>query len=151
MLKKKIIKEKKSCEVCSKNFTPRNKLNIYCNSKCRFIGKTHKNPLKYMILHKKSQAKKMGIEFNLEEKDLVLPEFCPILGIPLYKSYGTITNNSYSIDRIDPSKGYVRGNVQVISARANTIKNNGTPEELRKIADWMERAKIWENNDDKNL
>lgn len=42
--------------------------------------------------------------------------------------------NAASLDRIDNSKGYVRGNVMVISLRANAIKNNATAEELTAVA-----------------
>lgn len=44
--------------------------------------------------------------------------------------------DSPSIDRIIPALGYVKGNVIVVSQRANTIKNNATPEELRRVADF---------------
>jgi hypothetical protein len=44
------------------------------------------------------------------------------------------------LDRIDNNEGYVKGNVAVISFRANTLKNNATAEELRAIADYMDEA-----------
>lgn len=48
---------------------------------------------------------------------------------------GVKQDDSYSLDRIDSSKGYIKGNVWVISLRANRIKNDSTPDELRLIAD----------------
>jgi hypothetical protein len=42
------------------------------------------------------------------------------------------------LDRIIPEEGYVAGNVNVVSYRANRIKNDGTAEEHLKIADWMD-------------
>lgn len=68
---------------------------------------------------------------------MVVPTHCPILGIPicvLSKSH----DHSATIDRVDNSRGYIRGNVAVISMRANQIKGNGTSEELRKVAQFME-------------
>ena len=44
-----------------------------------------------------------------------------------------------SLDRINPKLGYVKGNVQVISWRANNIKRDATAEELRLVADFVAR------------
>jgi len=52
---------------------------------------------------------------------------------------GSFHDNSPSIDRMIPAKGYVKGNVQIISYRANRLKAHGSLEDLRKIVAWMER------------
>lgn len=81
--------------------------------------------------------------FDLVPEDILpLPSVCPILGIPLELGASPNHQNNYSIDRFDPSRGYVRGNVTVVSYRANMLKNNGTEEEHRRIADWMSRRSI---------
>jgi hypothetical protein len=69
---------------------------------------------------------------------LDLPDTCPVLGIPLDYSFGKVVRNenSPSIDQIKPGEGYQKENMIVISWRANRIKNDGTPEEHRKIADF---------------
>jgi hypothetical protein len=59
---------------------------------------------------------------------------------------GVKQDNSYSLDRIDSSKGYVKGNIWVISLRANRIKNDSTPQELRLIADKVEERLLQSNN-----
>lgn len=66
----------------------------------------------------------------------MIPLHCPVLGLPLYRNSGGAAQgpNSPSLDRIDPALGYVRGNVKVISSRANSIKSNATPEELLRVA-----------------
>jgi hypothetical protein len=90
------------------------------------------------------------MEFTLELDDIVVPELCPCLGIPIQRKIERpgnlskedrdsgikyrLNDNSASLDRIDSSKDYIKGNVWVISARANRIKNNSTPDELVKIA-----------------
>lgn len=82
-----------------------------------------------------------GVPFNLTAEDLVIPARCPILGIPIaVQQLGKRQphDNSLSLDRIIPELGYVKGNVAVISQRANRIKNDGTAAELRAIAEWME-------------
>lgn len=92
---------------------------------------------KQLLAVKKAQAKKLGLEFNLSEGDLVYPETCPVLGIPLEHGEGVLWDNSPTIDRIDPKQGYVKGNVQVISLLANRMKNSATPEQLLAFASWV--------------
>jgi len=43
-----------------------------------------------------------------------------------------------TVDRIDSSKPYEIGNIAIISWKANIIKNSGTAEEHRRIADWID-------------
>jgi hypothetical protein len=86
----------------------------------------------------RSRAKRLGLPFDLTEKDIVVPDVCPVLGIPLAVQEGRSTPNSPSLDRIIPSLGYVRGNVVVVSHRANTIKSDACVEELRRVLDFYE-------------
>ena len=89
------------------------------------------NSLKLCLLRAaKQRARIKGLDFNIDITDINLPNKCPLLDIPLNSFYGKATDNSYSIDRIDSSKGYVKGNVWVTSKRANTLKGNATLEEL---------------------
>lgn len=99
-----------------------------------------KSPAAYLYRIAKHRAKKKGIEFSIEVGDIVLPTHCPILGIELtMHSDGTTggKNNSYSLDRIDTTQGYVKGNVHVISFLANSMKRNATPRELLCFASWI--------------
>ena len=48
--------------------------------------------------------------------------------------------NSPSLDRIDPTKGYVKGNVWIISHKANVFKSYATHEELKILTDAVGRA-----------
>lgn len=88
-----------------------------------------------MIRHAKRRATIKGLPFNLTESDIVIPTFCPALGLPLVKNFGGTTgsDNSPSLDRIVAHRGYVRGNVIVISYKANRIKSNATPAELAAV------------------
>jgi hypothetical protein len=56
-----------------------------------------------------------------------------ILGIPLVMGDKYAHDNSPSLDRIIPELGYVKGNIMVISHKANTIKSNANIEELEKV------------------
>jgi hypothetical protein len=89
-----------------------------------------------MLTRAKSRAKQNNIPFNLELTDIVIPETCPLLGIPIEiqpkKGYHP---NSPSLDKIIPEKGYIKGNVWVISNRANTLKNDATLQELELLVE----------------
>lgn len=79
----------------------------------------------------RQNSKKQGLDFNIEKSDIIIPTHCPYLGVKLsFNKKDGLLDHYYSIDRIDSSKGYVKGNVQVISRLANTIKNNTTIDQL---------------------
>lgn len=90
---------------------------------------TKKNETR-LLNYARRNAKRRGEECGLELKDIVIPEFCPVLGIKLEPGSHTHQDCSPSVDRIDSTKGYTKDNVWIISARANRIKNNATIEEL---------------------
>lgn len=88
-----------------------------------------KVPIEYRIYHRaKARAKKKGLEFNIEISDILIPIICPILLTPI---------DTPSIDRINSNKGYIKGNIQIISNRANMLKNNATIEELELIVKFL--------------
>jgi hypothetical protein len=96
------------------------------------------NPAKYLLQMKRGNK---GIwEFSIDESDLLpLPKRCPVLGIELNYTVrtGGPEDNSPSIDRFNNSLGYVRGNVRVISNRANRLKSDGTAEEHEAVFLYM--------------
>jgi len=104
---------------------------------------------RWLLERIRAKCKKQNIPFNLTIEDLVIPDVCPVLGIPLkfgVKGYafrdrrGVQTpDDSPSADRIDPDGGYVKGNVVIVSYRANLIKTNATVDELVKIADYYSK------------
>lgn len=97
------------------------------------------NPLRVMLSNAKLRAKKYNREFSITLSDLVLPETCPILGIPLEFSLDRAKANSPTLDRIDNTKGYIPGNVWIISRRANMMKNDASTDELLVFAEWVTR------------
>jgi hypothetical protein len=84
----------------------------------------------------KDRAKNKKVSFDLDTQDIIPPPCCPVFGFPLVRNTRT-EFNSPSVDRIDPTKGYVKGNVQVISQLANAMKQDATPEQLLMFADWV--------------
>lgn len=86
----------------------------------------------YIIRNIKGNAKRRDIEFNITYKDFTLPEYCPLLNLRLkYRGEdGFNDNDRATLDRIDNTKGYIPGNVWILSRLANTMKNEATNEQL---------------------
>lgn len=91
------------------------------------------NAVKLILHGARVRAKKDGCPCIVTEVDIVIPEFCPVFGVRLQRGVKRRTDASPSLDKIVPERGYVPGNVWVISWRANRIKNNATLEELRML------------------
>lgn len=93
---------------------------------------------RYLLCLCKARAKRLGIPFNITEDDLKIPSVCPALGIPLVNFTGRgPRDGSATVDRINPSRGYVKGNVAVISNLANRIKNNANATDILKVGRWL--------------
>ena len=94
---------------------------------------TEEQYLKEMLRHAKNRADKSNIPFNITLDDLIIPEKCPILETPLNWRESIRwehPENVPSLDKIIPEKGYVKGNVCIISMMANTMKQNASFEQL---------------------
>lgn len=90
------------------------------------------NKLTYLVAQARWRAEKEGIPFDISISDLLpLPTHCKYLGIELTSKHrhGRLDTNM-SLDKIEPNKGYVKGNVQIISEKANRMKNDATLPEL---------------------
>jgi hypothetical protein len=118
----------------SKIYYDNNKQEISIRARTRNI----KHKEKVILIKAKQRAKERHMEFNLTIDDIIIPEICPVLGIPIYRDLNKLNDNSPTLDRIDNTKGYVKGNVCVISHRANQIKSNGTVEEHKKVIQYIE-------------
>ena len=81
----------------------------------------------------RKRARDLGLPIDIELSDIVIPERCPLLDIPIFPSKGRWTANSPTLDRIVPAKGYVRGNIMVVSHRANATKRDASFEEFERI------------------
>jgi hypothetical protein len=145
-----ISKDPTQGRVCKSCLIWKDKTKFHKHSKCRgglnTVCKDCRKPLskknwintKYVdkiLSRSKSRAVLKGREFSIDEEDIFIPEVCPVFGVPL------IPNTDYapSLDRIDSSKGYVKGNVQIISKRANLLKNNATIDELEKLVKFLKQ------------
>jgi hypothetical protein len=91
---------------------------------------------KWIVRSKKSKKRKLRKDLSIEYYKSLLTTHCPLLEIELsYENYeGQIVPQNYAtLDRINPQKGYIKGNVQIISYRANTLKNSASLDEMQLI------------------
>lgn len=95
--------------------------------------KMKEDPQYRLLINSKKSAKERGLEHSIDVIDIVIPDKCPVLNCEMIHK----TAYAPTLDRIDSSKGYIKGNVQVISWKANTMKNDATYEELLLFADWV--------------
>ncbi len=112
----------------------------YCSEECkrkRYPGPKPKKTIRQkkqvnLLALARRRSKKYNLQFNITIEDVTIPETCPVLGIDLIldQSRG-FSDNSPTVDRIDNTRGYEKGNVLVISWRANRIKADSNLEELR--------------------
>jgi len=131
--------ETKTCPKCkeTKDLT---EFYSWCGYWCKDCRRKHKqkwrtlNRAKDLYDRTRNRAKRKGILFTLKPEDVVIPDVCPILGIPLIANIGKAADNSPSLDRIVPSQGYVKENIIIISNKANRIKTDATAEEINKVA-----------------
>ncbi len=98
---------------------------------------SRKNHVTTMLANAKKRATKKGLEFTLTKKDIIIPDLCPILGVPF--EIGTKENYDYTptIDRVNNDLGYTLDNIQIISNKANSMKNSASFEMLHKFADYI--------------
>ena len=64
---------------------------------------------------------------------------CPVLNINFEMGYKNKKTKSYapSLDRIEPKKGYVKGNILVVCDIVNRLKSDASIEDLRKISNFF--------------
>ena len=94
---------------------------------------SRRSPCTVKFANWKARAKREGAEFSLDIDDVPWETRCPIMGMPL--DYTLCDGkgakpDSPTLDRIDSNKGYVKGNVQVLSWLANTMKSCASQDEL---------------------
>lgn len=120
------------CGYCGKRELKSRTMCSVCLQKYHDEKTTHPQRRIFRAIRRK--AKENGLGFDLELSDINIPDLCPLLEIPLKIGNGIKTDNSPSVDRINPKLGYVKGNVWIISDKANRMKNDGSPEEIFLLA-----------------
>lgn len=109
-----------------------NKIHYKYSRKVRFT----EDPQHYLWYTARTRSRQNGTDFTIVKEDVIIPEKCPILGFTLTKGDGYLPN-AMSLDRVDNTKGYVPGNVRVISRKANLMKCDLTLEVLEQIMKYI--------------
>lgn len=133
-----VSETRRQCTNCRCIFEKKNETVTLC-SECNSARVKSMSAEYKMLARAKSRAKERGIDINITIEDIVIPNSCPVLGIPLVVHKGKSGTNwdSPSLDKIDPEKGYVKGNIMIISSLANSMKYNASKEYLLKFAEWV--------------
>lgn len=119
------------------------------NGKDKARESRRKDKVGTMVKAAKKRAKEKGLEFNLDKTKITIPKFCPVLGIELKPGTGSPPIDSApTLDRKDNSKGYTMDNIEVISWRANKLKNDMTLEECKALLKYFAGIKGLDNNND---
>lgn len=88
-----------------------------------------------MLSAARHRAERDGLPFNLTIEDLHIPDVCPALGVELLLGGGmSERDQAPSLDKILPALGYTKGNIVIVSVRANRAKNDLAIHELQALA-----------------
>ena len=131
-----------SCVECSNVYRQTNILNknerYIANCRAGHNRWLRNNPLKVRYQAIKSNAKRRGIPFSLELSDLIFPSHCKICKVEFSKFItAKILPNTATVDRVDSSKGYEKGNIDFICNRCNGLKRDCSISELERLLAYM--------------
>lgn len=132
---KAVARSGRACRNCLRKDT--SKYRIANPEKCREFVRRADGPQSRLFRHAKDRAKEAGVPFAIRREDIVIPEWCPILGLRLARGIGRTLPASPTLDRIIPALGYVPGNIAVMSHKANRLKSDGSVEDLAKVLLWL--------------
>lgn len=128
--------------------TSRNQINARWNASTKALAAKQRwrerNPKRAWCVHirtgMRERAARKGVVFDITVAYLesITPEVCPVFGTPFsFINNGKLSYSSPSVDRLRPDQGYVRGNIRVISMKANSIKSAYTADDVARVAEWM--------------
>lgn len=132
-------KDKKAirCKSCCKpyaqlhNFLRKDKAKVYQQE-------YHKNnPKRRLIQAARRRAARENLPIDITYEDIVVPEFCPILGLKLEPGKGKVCDTSPTIDKKIPALGYTKNNIRVISFKANRYKSDMTIENVERLLEYL--------------
>lgn len=109
--------------------------NLYCQAKSRHNSKSPK----FAKIHR--------LGFDVDQQyinDIWTAQYgrCAISGLEMVYKSGDLC--CVSIDRIDSSIGYVKGNIQLVCAWVNRAKNTATNDEMIRVIELLQTKSIKE-------
>ena len=115
---------------------------FYLNdSRRRYQERRLNDPAAILLKGARERAKKQGVPCTIQKEHIIIPEVCPILGLPITVNVkgndGGNRDLSPSLDKVKPELGYVPGNIRVITNKANRLKADNTIETLEAILNYM--------------
>jgi hypothetical protein len=143
----------KTCRKCKqvKDITQFPKCSKLKNEKSSYCKQCHvvnaqrwaeQNPERVLLKSAKLRATAQSVPFNISVIDISIPETCPICDTVLESGIGKgqYYPHAPSLDKIEPAKGYVKGNVWVICKKCNIKKHDMTVDSMREFANRIEYA-----------
>lgn len=116
--------------------------------RCRVCDQARSNEYRtrdlprYVWRNARDRARTLGIPFSLTVDDIrkAWPEDgrCPVFGFKLVRKRGG-SGASPSLDRMNNRIGYKRGNIAIISMKANRAKGASSAAELERLLRWMKK------------
>lgn len=112
--------------------------------KCIYDGQLNYRDKNYFMTthhNKSSECRRKSLPYDLDPEYLesIWPTYCPVFGIELTPRKDRHVDSTPHLDRLDPEKGYVKGNVRFISRKANLIKSNATWKDIARVAIWLRK------------
>ncbi len=128
------IRAKRAADYAANVGGMRDKALVY--QKRRFSESSMRYRIKVALNAARGRCKSRGLEFELTEADIGEPTHCAVTGLPLDMSRSFNDGNTFcpSLDRIDPKKGYIKGNVRVVIHAYNLAKHTGDDESVLTMA-----------------
>jgi hypothetical protein len=88
----------------------------------------------------RAALKNLAFDLTSDYVESITPDGCPVFNEQfLFIGNKTMQPFSASLDRLDPTKGYVQGNVVVVSMKANSIKNAYGSKEVLAVGAWLHK------------
>lgn len=113
-------------------------VNVECKACRQPVSKEKYSKLSFeqrLLDASKSRARRHGLTHTLSLEDIIIPNKCPVLGMPIVLEKGH--DYAPSLDQRLPRGGYTKENVIVMSRRANILKNNMTLDEAKRLYEFL--------------